>query len=145
ASGSLGVSQQIIETPSWAVGLNLGIPLLDGQSTHDQIQLATASLKVAQSQAESERNLIYEQVEQDVLALRASTTQMQVAQQGVAYAAQSLDLANGRYKAGFGSSLDYLDAVVALSQARSSLLTAEVAYRVAEANLNRALGRDAWK
>lgn len=66
---------------------------------------------------------------------------IQAAEQEVASAQESYELATGRFKAGYGINLDVLDAEAALATARSNLVQAVLNYNQAQVQLVEALGK----
>lgn len=126
---------------SWNLGMVLNIPILDSTATRYTVELDQAVVNTVQAQKTALQNTIYQQVQQDVLAMRQATASVQVSHRAVEAAQQAYDLANERYKVGLGSSLDYLDAQLAYVQSRSTLVTAEAGVRTAEAQLNHDVGR----
>ncbi|HET6369741.1 MAG TPA: TolC family protein, partial [Nitrospiria bacterium] len=60
----------------------------------------------------------------------------------VRQAEENLELANGRFQAGVGTSVERTDAQVTLANAKTTQVQALYDYRVAEANLEKAMGRE---
>jgi outer membrane protein TolC len=105
-----------------------------------QVQAAEARLEQARLSVERLR----QQIAAEVIATReeALTAQEQIEAgvRGLRAAEAALDLSQVRFKGGVGIGLEVLDAQAALSESRTSLVTAIVAYNAAEVSLLRALG-----
>jgi outer membrane protein len=124
----------------WTVGAQVDIPLFSGYSTKYQVEEAQANLGVVMANEASLRQTIYQDVRQAWLNLTAAGEQITTAEVSVRQATENLDLANGRYGAGVGSPLEVTDAVVAASNAKTAYTSALYDYRIAQANLEKAMG-----
>lgn len=74
------------------------------------------------------------------LALREAAQRISVAKEGLASAEEDYKFSKGRYDLGAGTFLDLLTAEVNLSNAKRSYVEALADARVAEADLERAIG-----
>ncbi len=101
-----------------------------------------ASARVEQARLREER--LRQQVAADVIASRdevlTAEERIGSAERGLRAAEVALELSQVRFKGGVGIGLEVLDAQAALSESRTNLVTAIVAYDIAEVGLLRALG-----
>jgi outer membrane protein TolC len=83
---------------------------------------------------------VFLEVEQAYLTLRSAEEAIPTAKLGVEQAQENLDIANGRYAAGVGNPIEVTDAEVSLANARLAHILALYADKVAQANLEKAMG-----
>ena len=124
----------------WTVGATLNIPLFSGLSTKYQVDEARANLEVLKANEEALRQGIHLEVKQTWLNLQEAADRIVTAEISVRQAMENLELANGRYASGVGSPIEVTDALVAESNAKTSLNSALYDYRVAQASMDRATG-----
>lgn len=128
------------ELDGWSVGGQLTWSLFDGA-------LTIGKVKQAKSQFEKSKTELQDRSRQVELNVRTSysdfiearevlDSQVKVQEQ----AEESLREANARFDAGTGTQLDVLDAETSLTQARTTLVTAQHDYASARARLERAIG-----
>lgn len=144
-SGSADYSYQGQRFPlvwNWGVGLSLTFPIFSGYQTQSQIAEAKANLSQVEADAEVFRQSILLEVQQAYLSLIEADERVQTSGLVVRQAEENLALANGRFQAGVGTSVERTDAQVLLSNAKTSRIQALYDYRVAVARLERAMGRE---
>lgn len=124
----------------WNVGAVISFPIFSGFLTKYQVQEAKANLNVLKANEESLRQSVFLEVEQAYLTLRAAEEAIPTAKLGVEQAQENLDIANGRYAAGVGNPIEVTDAEVSLANARLAHVQALYADKVAQANLEKAMG-----
>ena len=124
----------------WSVGAAINVPLFTGFLSKYQVAEAKANLKVLDANEESIRQSITLNVQQALLSLQEAKERMSVADLTVRQAAENLDLANGRYTAGVGNPIELTDALVNLSNARTSYNQALYDYKIAQAAMDKAIG-----
>ena len=124
----------------WNVGAVISFPLFSGFLTKYQVQEARANLNVLKANEESLRQSVFLEVEQAYLTLRSAEEAIPTAKLGVEQAQENLDIANGRYAAGVGNPIEVTDAEVSLANARLGHILALYADKVAQANLEKAMG-----
>ena len=106
-------------TNAYGAALTLSIPVFNGfKDTSDLLQ-AREQAKAAVADAQSVEQQVILQVWQSYQAVKTAEKQMGSAQDLLASARQSAEVADGRYKAGVGSILDLLTAQTALANARA--------------------------
>jgi outer membrane protein len=127
---------------NWDVGLNLTFPLFSGFQTKSQVAEARANVEASQANEEVLRQAIFLEVRQDYLNLLEAEERVRTSDVVVRQAEENLELANGRFQAGVGTSVERTDAQVTLANAKTTQVQALYDYRVAEANLEKAMGRE---
>lgn len=125
---------------SWNVGATLNIPLFSGFMTKSQVAEAKATLDVLKANEQSLRLQIRLEVEQAYSNLLEATDGIATARLTVRQAEENVDLANGRYASGVGNPIEVTDALVALSNARTTYIAALTGYKTAQASLEKAMG-----
>ena len=124
----------------WNIGASLNFDLFSGFSTKYQIGEAVAGLEVLRANEESLRQTIRLEVEQSLANLQEAEKRIFTAEVSVKQAEENLDLAQGRYAAGVGNPLEVTDALLAQGNARTALSGALYDHKIAEANLEKAMG-----
>jgi outer membrane protein len=120
---------------SYALSLGVAIPLFDGFARQYDVAGARAEADAAQARSESLRQQVIYQVFSAYYALQTATRRVATADDLVASATQSNEVARGRYRSGVGSVLDLLAAQSALASARAQQVDARLAWSVSLAQL----------
>ena len=120
---------------SYSLSLGLTIPLFNGFSRQYDLRAAEFEAEAARAQARSLRQEVVYQVFSAYYTLQTATRRVRTAEDLLASAEQSSQVALGRYKAGVGSVLDLLAAQSALAGARAQLVDARLAWSVSLAQL----------
>lgn len=139
-AGSDGVygdpSRQYVANAQLVVQWNL----FNGRQTLADVQRAAISTRRARTQAEQAE----QQVSVEIARARSSLVSLQraaaLASENLAAAEQGVELARSRLEAGVASQLEVRDALLKLTQAKLTLVSARVDHVVARADLNRAVG-----
>ena len=126
---------------NWDAGLSLTFPIFSGNLTQSQVAEARANLVVIGANEESLRQNVILEVHQVLSSLKEAEERVQTSEVVVRQAEENLDLANGRFVAGLGASVERTDAQVLLTNAKTTQLQALYDYRTAEARLQRAMGQ----
>jgi outer membrane protein len=123
------------------IGVTLTVPIFTGFSVTYGVRQAQANLETSESTAEQVRLQVtldvwngYYGLDSANKLLAASATLLKTAQ-------TNQEVALGRYKAGVGSIVDLLTALVAYAEALQSRISAEQSWQVARAQLVLAIGR----
>jgi len=124
----------------WNVGATLSFPLFSGFLTKYQVEEAKANLNVIKANEESLKQMIFLEVQEAYLTLRAAEEAIPTAKLGVEQAQENLDIANGRYSAGVGNPIEVTDAEVGIANARTYYIQSLYADKVAQASLEKAMG-----
>jgi TolC family type I secretion outer membrane protein len=126
---------------TWSLSLNASVPIFEGLTTKYSVQQAKANLRATESNAEVLRQDINKQVEQSYLNVRAAAEKTRATEKGKEAAKENWDLAQGRYKAGVGSIIEVTDAQVKFFNAELSFIRSVYDLKVAEAQLEKAVGK----
>ena len=126
---------------SWDASVNLSLLLWDGGRRRAQQAAAVAASHAAQARtAEFDRQVSFE-VQQRSLEADSSRASIAAAQDGVRSAIEAQRVVMERYRAGVVTNTDVLDANLAVLQAELDLTRARANARLADARLERAVGR----
>jgi outer membrane protein TolC len=126
---------------SWDVGINVAWPLWDGGRVKAEVAEVAANRRaLTERLAEFDTVLDFE-LRQRRLDLEAARASILAATDEVASAAEARRVVSERFKAGLVSSTEVLDAQQALLAARFDRTRALASMRLAEARLDRAVGR----
>jgi outer membrane protein TolC len=120
---------------SYSLSLGLTIPIFNGFARQYDLRAAQFEAEAARARAQSLRNDVVFQVFSAYYALQTATRRVATAEDLLASAEQSNQVALGRYKAGVGSVLDLLAAQTALADARAQQVDARLAWSVSLAQL----------
>ena len=125
---------------NWSVGVTLTIPFFSGFLTTHQVGEAMENLSVVKAKEEAVRQNVLLTVQQAYIKLLEAEERVGVAELTVKQAKENYDLAHGRYEEGVGIAIEETNALVSLSNARMNVVAALADYKVAEAELQRAMG-----
>jgi len=120
---------------SYSLSLGLSIPLFSGFARQHDLRAAEFEAEAARARTESLRQEVVFQVFSAYYGLQTATRRVRTAEDLLASATQSNEVALGRYKAGVGSVLDLLAAQSALASARAQQVDARLAWSVSLAQL----------
>ena len=126
---------------NWDVGANLTLSIFSGFLIQSQVAQARANLMVAAANEEGLRQDVLLAVHAAYSTLVETEERVHTSEVVVRQAQENLDLANGRFQAGIGTSIEQTDAQVLLANAKTSRIQALFDYRVAAAGLEKAMGR----
>ncbi|MGH7831837.1 MAG: TolC family protein, partial [Candidatus Binatia bacterium] len=127
--------------PSWQVQLSLNIPIFDGFRTSYQVEEALRNYHSVKAQEEEIRQQVALQVEQSYLRLVDARERIKATEAGERAAKENIDLANGRYQVGVGSIIEVTDAQTLYTDAQTRRIQSIYDYKIAEAELMKAVGR----
>ncbi len=126
---------------SWDASVNLSWSLWDGGRRRAQLaEAAAASQAIKARTADFDRQVSFE-VQQRRLEADSSRAAIDAAQDGVRSAVEAQRVVMERYRAGVVTNTDVLDANLAVLQAELDLTRARANARLADARLERAVGR----
>jgi len=94
----------------WGVGLGLTLPIFDAGRTQAKVYQATAKQKEALSYYESSIQNAFKEVNNALVSLKEYTEQENDLKLTQDAAKKAMDISSNRYKAGYSSYLEYLDA-----------------------------------
>lgn len=127
--------------PSWDLSVNATWSLWDGGRTRAQVAEADATRRAAEQRLEEFDSLLELDVRQRRLDLEAALAAVAAAGEAVRSAAEARRVVAERFRAGVATSLEVLDAQVALLQAELDRTRAYATVHLAAARLERAVGR----
>ena len=123
-------------------GLNLRWNLFAGHATDAAVRAAEAGVRTARLNLEQARREVEADVRRALAAWVAQHEAAEVARENLAFAAEALEVARGRFSGGEGATLDVRDAQLKLAQAELQWLEARIDAALARANLERISGRE---
>jgi outer membrane protein len=127
--------------PAWSVGLSLTIPIFDGFRTTNRVEESLRNYHVIRAQEEQQRQQVALEVEQGYLRLVEVGERIKANEAAARAAKENLDLAQGRYQVGVGSIIEVTDAQTLYTDAQTTYVRALYDYRIADAQLRRAIGQ----
>src|SRR3989440_4801287 len=139
--GVSGITPTNTALPTRRVAVQLNVPIFNGGLTRGRIEVASSRERQAELELGSVRGQVEEDVRLAFSALRTTAEQVAAAEQSVTLAQRELEMARDRFRAGVGDNIEVVTAQAALSDARSSEVTALAQYNAARLNLAAALGR----
>jgi outer membrane protein TolC len=127
--------------PSWDLGVNVNWSLFDGGRARAEAAEAAANQKAAEERLKDFDANVDEEVRQRAADLASARAGIAAADTGVRSATEARRVIAERFSAGVATNTDVIDAQVALLQADLDRTRALANVKLAEARLNRALGR----
>ncbi len=124
-----------------SVTFNLNVPLFDGFNRPYQTAAARAEYEQAAADLDAVKQKIALEVWQSFQTLQTETQALDSSEKLLGYATKSLEVAQGRYKAGIGSTLELLDAQRALADAAQQRIEILASWRATRLRLAASLGR----
>ncbi|OOG38493.1 efflux transporter outer membrane subunit [Polaromonas sp. A23] len=129
-----------MSTRAWGVGALLSLPLFDGGRREAGVNNANAELDIALASYREQILVAFRDVEDQLSALRLLAEQSEAQSRSVASAARATLLSDSRYRNGFVSQLELLDAQRSELRNRRQALQVKASQYVATVGLIRALG-----
>lgn len=129
---------------NYAAGLELRIPVFNGQKTKHQGIEADANLNSARAHTADLERQILSEVRDALAGVNSSLEKITSTETQVRQAEQAVSMARVRYTAGVITNLDLLDAETTLSQTKLIRLRAFYDYTVSLNTLDRATGKRVW-
>jgi len=122
------------------VGLSLSVPIFNGLATKASIDGGKAALRSSELSLRDTRLAAAYEIETARLSVLEQKRSVAVAETAVEQAEEDLRMSEERYRLRAASMLELIDARVAYSSARASLVEARYDYEIAKAELKNALG-----
>ncbi|MFZ5587954.1 MAG: TolC family protein [Thermodesulfobacteriota bacterium] len=135
---------QNVEFPlleSWQAGATLNWALFSGMKTQGQVNEARANLLKAKALMRERELQVSKDVAEAYLKVNEALESIDTSREGLRQAEENMELAEGRYRSGAGDAIEYSDAELTLTQARSLLLQAIYSYWQSVADLDFAVGQ----
>src|SRR5262245_34713895 len=140
--GSLGNTPEASRVTYSVVGA-VHVPIWLGGRTGALIQQAEAAVDQRRAELEDLRSQIEAEVRKAFLDLRATTTQVDVADRNRQVAGEALTLTRQRYDAGVSDNVEVIQAQEALSNAELDYINSIFSNNVAKLSITRAIGQTA--
>ena len=125
---------------NWSAGIVLRLPVFTGFARSHALAQARAELGRSEDRRDQAALAVRQEVWNALAGLREAYNAVLAVRALTADAQESLRMAEERYRVGAGTITDLLDAETNLARAQSQQVDADFQYRVAGANLKRALG-----
>jgi multidrug efflux system outer membrane protein len=129
-----------LATRAWGVGALLSLPIFDGGRREAGVQNANAELDIALANYREQILIAFRDVEDQLSALRLLAGQADAQSRSVESATRATVLSGARYRNGFVSQLELLDAQRSELRNRREALQVRAAQYLATVGLIRALG-----
>ena len=126
---------------SWNAGVMLTVPLFQGGLTRGKISEARANMLAAEAQRDATRQSVLLEVNQSYADMESAKIRIDVMESSLQKARENLEIAQGRYEAGFGPYIEVTDAQLSAVNAETDYIQAKYDYYLAEARLLKAMGR----
>lgn len=126
---------------SWDAGVNVSWSLFDGGRTKSELAEATANVRALRARLAEFDSVVGLDIRQRLSELESSRAALDAADVAVQATAEARRVVGERFNAGVATATDVVDAQVAQLQASLDRTQAIASARLAEARLNRALGR----
>ena len=117
------------------------MPLFEGGLTKGRVSEARANKNSLEAQRDALRQSILLEINQAYADLESAAARIAVMESSLKSARESMDLAEGRYRAGVGPSLEVTDAQVAGAKAETDYVQALYDYQLAAAKIAKAMGK----
>lgn len=125
---------------SWGIGALLSLPIFDGGQREAGVQSANAELDIALANYREQVLVAFRDVEDQLSALRLLAEQSEAQSRSVASSSRATLLSDARYRSGFVSQLELLDAQRSELRNRRQALQVKAAQYLSTVGLIRALG-----
>ena len=129
-----------VSSQAWGVGALLSLPIFDGGRRQAGVQNANAELDIALANYREQILVAFKDVEDQLSAIRLLAEQSEAQARSVASATRATVLSDSRYRNGFVSQLELLDAQRSELRNRRQALQVKTAQYLATVGLIRALG-----
>ncbi len=133
-------SDSYFDSDQWNARLSASIPLFDGGITNSKIREAQAKKEMAAAKVKDIENSVKYEVNVAITTMNKSNEAYFSMLEAEKAAEETLKLANGRYKAGTGDSLEISDAIEKLANAQYNTLKALYTFRAAQIEYLRTIG-----
>jgi outer membrane protein TolC len=121
-------------------GIAVNWNLFEGRATSAAVQRANLTEEKVRLQSEGNLLQVTSEIARSSAGYRTLSASATLAEENLKSARESLRLAQTRFDAGVATQVEIRDALLALTRAELSLLTARIDAIIARADLNRAVG-----
>lgn len=126
---------------SWDASVSVSWPLFDGGRAKSEAAEASAGVRAVQARLAEFDSLVALEIRQRLSELESSRAALEAADVAVEASTEARRVVGERFAAGVATSTDVVDAQVAILQSQLDRTQALASARLAEARLNRAVGR----
>lgn len=130
-------------TDLWNIGLTVHVPIWSWGQGKYKVRAAQAATNIAGLELEDAEKKINLEVEQYRFRLKDANKQLSTAKENMTAAQENLRCANVGFKEGVMTVTDVMAAQTAWQTAKTAIIDAEIAVRVAQTGLQKALGHQA--
>jgi outer membrane protein TolC len=124
----------------WQTKVSLNIPIFDGFRTTYKVEESVRTYYSIRAAAEQQKQQVALEVEQGYANVVSAQEKIKASGAAEQAAKENLELANGRYQVGVGSIIEVTDAQQLNVQAEVDYVNSLYSYKVAEAQLLKAVG-----
>lgn len=128
-------------TDLWNIGLTVQVPIWNWGENKYKLRASRTATHIAQMELEDVRKKIDLDIEQNRLQLKDANEQLATAHKNMYAAEENLRCANVGFKEGVMTVTDVMTAQTAWQTARTAIIDAEIAVKLAQTGLRKALGR----
>ncbi len=139
-AGSAQYSTQANLADAWAVGVTLTVPIFSGFSTQYAVNESLANYNSMVSSQQQLSLNVYNEVSQAYLNMAEAEETIPASELSVRLARENMDIAEGRFKEGVGTSIEVSDAQTTLSNAKLAHIQSLLNYKLTQATLERSIG-----
>jgi len=129
-----------LESEQWTAGVYLKWTLFSGQSTKANVKNNLAVLQDVKSQLKQQELTIMQEVTDAYFSLKENEESIKISSLNLELSIANLDLAQQRYKAGLNDLVEFNDAKLEYTKAKSNLVNTYYNYLISHANLEYASG-----
>ncbi|NQT28991.1 MAG: TolC family protein, partial [Candidatus Saganbacteria bacterium] len=129
---------------NWTALLSGSWTLFDGTANFNKIAEARANLDAKQAEQISVERAIALEVKEANFSLKSAKDNLSLTKTVLDLALENYEMAEQRYKAGVGTSLEEIDAQVALTESRIEYVDAQHALQIAMAKINKVVAGDIY-
>ena len=126
---------------TYAVGVQLSVPLFEGGRNEARLDEQNAALRVAELRRDDLTDQVSFEVRSALLDLNSATEQVALARERLRLAEAEVTQAQERFRAGVAGNADVITALLALTTSRGQFIDAATSLRFAQVSLARAEGR----
>lgn len=126
---------------TWSASVQVHFPIFSSLGDYVEVKKAKADLRMAEATVQQVKQGIYLQATSAALNVKAARTRIEIARKAVEHAEENVRVVQSMYEVGTVSNIDFIDAQLAHTGARINAINALYDFYIAEAALERALGR----
>lgn len=135
-----GESWNDLKVKDWRIMLTATYSIYDGFATKHKLEETSASLEAARIKFEEDKQIIVQDVQRAYQKLQNTNKRINIMQKNLSMAKENIEKAYLQYKIGTIASSVVDDYQMALQDASIKLIEAKIDFKIAEAQLIRAMG-----